>query len=210
VGLFSSKSSSSTSTATTNNMFDQRQVVDAGGGLVGDANYLDSSNRSVTSFDGSDRSTRSSNDDNSTWIDSSNRSSTVLNYVDPGTVQAATQLARFNNELAQASFDSTNDTARVLGQMAIQYGAGLGESVTDLYSSAGQNNTKAWSHTLNASERLMAGILDGATRTTQTAANVATSAISAFQPAENKQAETMGKMAMLAAGLAVAFFVLRK
>lgn len=214
MGLFSSKSSSSTSTSTENNLFDQRQVNDAGGGIAGtgnvrssyDLSFIDAadySNRSIT-----DASVRT--DDDLTFVDSSNRSTTVVNAVDPGTVAAGERMLRLNNELASAAIDTTSETANMLGGMAIQYGARIGESVSDLYARSGANTAQAWSATLNASERLMAGILDGAANTTRQAAQVASNAITAFQPTENKQADTQQKLGMLAAAAVAAFVLLRK
>lgn len=220
MGLFSSRRTNTSTTSTTNNLYDQRSVNDAGGGVIGSGNYLDSS--SQTSF----------SDDDQSFVDSSNRSSTVINAIDPGAVQFAQRTAELNASLLGRVAESGNDSARLLGSMALSTARGLGESagadarslgtfalstagnlggqVTDLYRTAGQNTATSWAATIGASERLTNRLLDAAQNTTATAGGVARAAISSFQPSENKAQDTALKLGMIAAAMAALFFLMRK
>ena len=149
-----------------------------------DRSFTDRSDRSFT--DRSDRSTRTDDDTTSIWSDTSNRSVTTINTIDPGTLRATEQLGRLNTEFLGAALEGTNDSARALGSMAIQYGSRLGESVTNLYAAAGQNTVTSWGQTIGAAERLTNRLLDQAGRTVSEAGGVAQAAIAGFQPAENK------------------------
>jgi flagellar biosynthesis/type III secretory pathway ATPase len=108
----------------------------------------------------------------------------------------------------------------------------MGESVSDLYALAGSNTAKAWSHTLDSSEKLFAlagsntakawsqtldssekllgRVLDSAGRTTDAAKVVAQSAIASYQPAEKSQADALRMGLLIGGGVLLAVLIFRK
>lgn len=74
-----SRKSNNTQTSSTQNYYDNRSVVDAGGGIVGNGNFVDSSSAySYSSFtDASDRSSRTSIDASQSFTDWSDRSTSL-------------------------------------------------------------------------------------------------------------------------------------
>jgi hypothetical protein len=171
VGLFSTKTSSTTQNLTENNFFDQRSVIDAGGGIVGEGNALDQSN---------------------------NYLSMVSNTgTDPGLVQ----MAKLNAEMLGAVAESQSDTVRFMAGMGAQSIRDMGGAAGDMYTAAFQNTARAWEHTLDAGTGLIGQMLAGANKTTDAAQQVAQSAIAGFQPAQNSQSDTMKWAAVAAVGL---------
>ena len=162
--------------------------------------YLDSSDRSQFSL--------SASDDRDTYgytSDSSNRSVTNISGSDPGAVR----LGQFNAQLLGAVNEQNTDAVRFISQLGADGIRAMGGSATDLYSRAGSNSLQAWDRTLEASEGILARVLDSSARTTDAAKVIAQSAIGSFQPSENKSADTF-KLAAIAAAALGLVFILRK
>jgi len=181
MGLFSRRSST-TNTSSTQNFYDQRSVNDAGGGIIGDWNSVDGSTN---------------------YLDAS---ITTINATDPGAVR----LGELNAEFLGAAAESQTDAVRALAQWGKEGFAQMGESVTDLYARAGSNTAKAWSHTLDSSEKLLGRMLDSAGRTTDAAKVVAQSAIASYQPAEKSQADALRLGLLIGGGVLLAVLIFRK
>lgn len=119
-GLFSSRKSSTNQTSTSSNYNDNRQVNDAGGGVVGSGNWQDNSTNTSTFADFSqywaDQSNRSNNWSNSVGGDDrSNRSTNIItttNTTDGGAFDAMQAMGLAQTEAARAiglrAFDSTD------------------------------------------------------------------------------------------------------
>lgn len=190
-----SKSSSSNSTNVTN-QYDQRAIT-----TVDDrdttSNYT--ADNSVRISDSSSRS--------NSWADNSdrsNRSTTTTNITtsDPGAVR----LGELNSQLLGMVAETQTDAVKTLANFGTQGFAHLGESVTDVYKTAGQNTAQAWSATVNKSGDLIEKLIGAAGQNSDAARSIAQSAISSFQPTENKQGDAMkwGAIALaVVAGLAI-------
>lgn len=188
MGLFSSRSSTAVN-ETNNNFYDQRSVIDAGGGIVGEGISVDRSQAFNTSNSGN-----------------TTTSTTINNQaVDPGLVA----VQRLNTEFLRAAADGQSDTVRLLANMGAQTVRDSGGAATELFSLGFQNSARAWENTLDAGTRLMGQMLTGAEKTTQAAQSVATTAIGAFQPGENKQSEAVKWIGLAAVGV-VALLLLRR
>jgi hypothetical protein len=192
MGLFSRRSST-TNTSSTQNFYDQRSVNDAGGGIIGDRNSVDGSTN---------------------YLDAS---ITTINATDPGALRLGELNAEFlgaaaelNAEFLGAAAESQSDAVRALAQWGKEGFAQMGESVTDLYALAGSNTAKAWSHTLDSSEKLLGRALDSAGRTTDAAKVVAQSAIASYQPAEKSQADALRMGLLIGGGVLLAVLIFRK
>jgi hypothetical protein len=196
VGLFSS-SKSSTVNETNNEFYDQRSVIDAGGGIVGQGINVDRSQ----AFD---------YDSTSNWFqDSSNRSSTTVNTNTYGTDPGVLRLGQLNSEFLSAAAAGQSDTVRLLTSMGTDTVRASGGAATDLFGRAFSNTATAWENTLEAGTTLMGQVLGTADRTAAAAQGVATAAISSFQPSENKSSDTM-KWVGLAAVALVGLLLMRK
>jgi hypothetical protein len=125
---------------------------------------------------------------------------------DPGAVR----LGELNAEFLGAAAESQSDAVRALAQWGKEGFAQMGESVTDLYALAGSNTAKAWSHTLDSSEKLLGRVLDSAGRTTDAAKVVAQSAIASYQPAEKSQADALRLGLLIGGGVLLAVLIFRK
>ena len=160
--------------------------------------------------DSSDRSTTTSDD--RSWYsyasDDSNRS--VTNVTNTGTDPGVVRLAELQAQFMGAAAGQQTDAVKTIAAMGADGIRRMGESVTDLYGQAGSNTAQAWSHTLDASQALMAKVLDQAGSTSSAAGRLAEVAISSYQPAENKQADTSLRLGMLAAAAVAALVLVPK
>jgi hypothetical protein len=270
MGLFSSNKSTTTN-QTTQNFYDQRSVIDAGGGVVGDGNFVDASsvtdnrqsfvdasasfadNSSRYSFaDNSARFTDNSSRDQSfrfadnssryaytddsvsltdsssrnSWADSSVRNAfsqnlsddrdsffadssnrAVTNYsavtntqaVDPGLVR----LAELNSAFLSTAAGAQSDTVKLMVDGGYELLGRAGGSATDLFSRSAANSAAAWESTLDHSSALLASVLDGVGQFSRQSSQLATAAISSYQPAESKTADVMKWAGMAVAALVV-------
>ena len=161
-------------------------------------------------LDSSDRSTTTSDD--RSWYsyasDDSNRS--VTNVTNSGTDPGLVRLAELQAEFMGAAAGQQSDAVKTIAQLGTEGIRRMGESVTDLYGQAGSNTAQAWSHTLDASQALMARVLDQAGSTSSAAGRLAEVAIGSYQPSENKQADTSLRLGMLAAAAVAALVLVPK
>lgn len=139
--------------------------------------------------------------------DNSNRSTNTTNITtsDPGAVR----LGELNSQLLGMVAETQTDAVKAVAQFGANGFRDLGESVTNLYSVAGQNAGKAWSETLNASGELIDKLVSSANRTTDAARSVAQSAVSSYQPTESKNADAL-KWGAIAAAVVGGLYLMRK
>lgn len=139
--------------------------------------------------------------------DNSNRSTNTTNIStsDPGAVR----LGELNSQLLGMVAETQTDAVKAVAQFGAKGFSDLGESVTNLYSVAGQNAGKAWSETLSASGELIDKLVTSANRTTDAARSVAQSAVASYQPIESKNAEAL-KWGAIAAAVVGGLYLMRK
>lgn len=225
MGLFGGGNRSSS--ATTNNYNEQTFNTDARqdnsgdnrGNFTSDSNNLsawsydlsnnstnvfssDSSNRSTNVFS-SDTSNRSTNND--FFSDSSNRSVTNITGTDAGVVDLARIQAGYGTDLARGQTDAVKAVAG-FGASTIDR---MGDSATRLFEQSASNSAQAWGHTVDVASETLSKMFDSSTATLKAAQGMASSAMSTYQPAENKSAEIM-KYAMFAGVALAAVMFFRK
>ena len=184
MGLFSSSKSSSTTQLTENNQYDQRQVYDAGGGLIGNGSFMDTS----SFLDLSNRSTTS--------IDTSNRSTTNITNtsVDAGTVALAQR-----SQEAAASVMS--------GAMKDSFTFASGNNAA-----AFQNSRDAMGLVETAMDKAMSLARDVTTQAGSQAAQAAATANTAYQSAADTSTgnKTLIYVAMAAVALVAAGILFKR
>jgi hypothetical protein len=182
-GLLSvSKSSNTTQQATTNN-YDQRQVYDAGGGIIGNGNSLDASTNTAINY-------------NTTTI---------------GTDPGIAQIASLNDQLLATLGDQQGDAMKVIAGLGSDTIKQLGESATNLYSQSEQNSATAWSHTVDASQEVIDKMFSAAGNVLNAGTTLAQGAMQTYQPADSKASDNQVKIALLgAAAIVLAAFIAKK
>lgn len=188
-----SKKSSSTST-TSSNLFDQRSITSI--------DDRDTSSTSNLSWDTSDRST--TNTTSSYALDSSNRSTTSYNIAGAD----AEAINRQNTELLADFAGDQTDAIRAIAQMQASGVNAIGGAFTDVASLASNNTARAWTHTIDAGAELLGRVVDATRQSSDSARLVAQAAIASYQPAENKQADTL-KYTAIAAAAAIALIAFK-
>lgn len=178
MGLFGG---GNTSSATTNNAYDQRSVIDASGGGI-NAGALAKVSTSYA--------------DSRSYVDQSNDSGVVIGLASELGASVRTQSAQ------------GTDAVRALAGMGSDVLNRAGASVSDMYAQAGSNAATAWGHTLDVSGDALTKAFSTTDKTLQTAAGLAQSAMSAYQPADAKMADAM-KYAAIAGAVLVGFALLR-
>lgn len=204
-----SKKSSSASSTTTNTQ-DNSAVAGSGAvALAAGANYS-----ALDWFQSADQY----------LTDLSDNSQSSTSTVQVGTDAGAVRLGEVNAQLLGAVAESQTDAVRFMTSAGAQVLQNMGASVTDLYGRAGSNNAESWGATVAANERLLSGaaarmgaawadtidrsadLIGGisaqASRTVDTAGQVAQSAITSFQPTDNAQAGALKWGLIAAAGIA--------
>lgn len=183
MGLFSvNKSSSTTQLATTNN-YDQRQVNDAGGGIIGNGNALDASTNTAINY-------------NTTSIGT-----------DPGVVS----ITQLNNQLLGTLGDQQGDTMKAIAGMNVDTLKSLGESATNLFGQSEQNSAQAWSHTVDASSAVLDKMFSAAGNVLNAGTTLAQGAMQTYQPADSKASDNQTKIAILGViAIIVAAFIQAK
>ncbi len=139
---------------------------------------------------------------------------------DPGLLQWNQQASQLLGALAE----SQTDAVRFMTDAGAQVLRDMGESATNLYSTAGSNNVESWGDTLRASEAVLSGTADrvgalwsdtleksadliGAVTSqagmnARSASELAETAITSYQPPENANASAMRWGMVALAGLA--------
>lgn len=182
---------------------------------INDSSTRDFSTRINDSRDLSTSISDSSTRDFSTNIndsrDLSNRSTTTLNYTgtDGGAVDGAVQLGKLNAGLLQALGEDQGDTVKVIARMGVDNLNTTAGAATNLFATAADNTAASWTHTVDKSADLLDRMLTNAQATITGAQTVATDAMSAYQPSDNKTADTM-KYAVIAAAAIAALYLMRK
>lgn len=131
---------------------------------------------------------------------------TTINASDPGAVR----LGELNAQLLGMVAETNTDAVKSIAAMGADGIRAMGQSVTDLYGRAGSNVAESWGETVDASERLIGKILSTAQQSTDAARVISQSAMSSYQPAENKAQEVSLKLGMIAAAGVAAMVLLRK
>lgn len=150
---------------------------------------------------------------------SSSSSSTTTNNTD---ARMAVQdgIGITNSTGNNTSFNST-DAVKAIAQMGADTIAKTGEAVVFLNQSTTAANVTAWDKTVSAGAGLVDKLIDATTeqiksgqRATEQIAEkgfaISQSAISSFQPSENKASDTSLKLGMIAAAAVAATILLRK
>lgn len=183
MGLFSvNKSSSTTQLATTNN-YDQRQVNDAGGGIIGTGNLMDNS------------------------VSISSQSTNNSYGTDPG-VQ---HINDTNAQLLATLGDQQGDAMKVIAGLGAAGIKQMGESATSLFGQAEQNSAQAWSHTLDASQDALDKMFSASSSILSAGTTLAQGAMSTYQPADSKASDNQTKVAILGViAIIVAAFIQSK
>jgi hypothetical protein len=191
MGLFN-KSSTTNQSATTNN-YDQRQVYDAGGGIIGSNNKVDKSTTLNEQFQ--------------TTSNSNNRTNVTSYGTDPGVQHINDTNAALLATLGQQQGDSIKVIAG-LGADGIKQ---MGESATSLYGMAEQNSAQVWTHTLDASQEAMDKMFSAAQGVLGASTSLAQGAMSTYQPADSKASDNQTKIAILGViAIIVAAFIQSK
>lgn len=221
------KSSSSNSSQVTN-QYDQRAIT-----TIDDRDtaysYTDASDRSLNyAFtDSSNRSTTDNSialgihDDRDLYqLDSSNRSSSnvltdssnrsVSTVNNTGTDPGLVRLAELQAGLAGAVAEQQTDAVKSIAAFGSDSIARMGESVTNLYAVAGNNSSKAWEHTIDASASVLDRLFTGAEANSAAASQVANAAIASYTPSENKSTDAMKWVAIAAVVIGGAAFLFRR
>lgn len=174
--------SSSSKSSTSANQQDQRIVAGEGAFVAGPGSAVDQS------------------------VSASNSGNTTI--YSTGTDAGAVKLAETNTEFLKAAAASQGDAAKFIAQAGAGMVADMGEALTDLYATAGSNNTRAWQSTLDTAGGLIDRMLGAAEQTSAGAREVAQAAIASYQPTENKMGDAF-KYAAIAAAVVVAFKVIK-
>lgn len=204
---------SNTSTNTTSSYYDNRSVVDAGGGIVGEGNTWDQSQTWV-------QNTETNWNDNSqtTWTqntDNSNRSTTNLSYsvVDAGQTALAQSVAEAAIKAARDSSASSTDAALRAQQNAINSNDKAISGALGFAQSASTAAFKSSSDAMGwAGERFdqLTGLTGDLLKASQkNADSAATNVAAAYNNAASQSNgnKTLTIAAMAAVGLVAAFVV---
>jgi len=114
------------------------------------------------------------------------------------------QIAQYNAGLMKDISANQTDGTKVLANMGADVLARLGDSVTNVWNTSGANMTTAWEHQMAQSSDVIEKMLTAAGNTTDAARTIAATAMSTYQPAENKAQDTALKLGMIAAaGVAI-------
>jgi hypothetical protein len=166
MGLFSSNKST-TVNETTQNFFDQRSVVDAGGGVVGSGNFVDASADETWSY--SDSSTRNWLDASSSYVDGSSR----YNYAD-NSLRFTDASSRTSNSTAYSTADNSLRFTDASSRTSSSY---LDASDRSVFTQSVSDDRDVW--WTDASNR---AITDASNRAITDASNRSTTTINAVDP----------------------------
>lgn len=195
-----SKQKSSASSSTSTSLTDNRQVNDAGGGIIGTGNTIDASVSSsdddflLSVVDSSDRSVTSVTDSR----DLSDRSVTNVTGTDPG----VTRIHELNAQLLQAQGEQQSDAVRAVAALGGDTLQQLGESFTDLFSTASARQASAWESTVERSGDVIDKLLTATQQNSDGARALAGQALNSYQPSESKAGDTLKWVALAAAAVA--------
>lgn len=116
--------------------------------------------------------------------------------------------------LSQSDGNSINvndtDAVKAIASMGADTIARTGEAVVQLGTVGMDANLKAWDSTVQAGALLVDKLIDASTEQLKAGQQATQSAISNFQPTENKQADTSLKLGMIAAAVVAATLLLSK
>lgn len=226
MGLFSVSKSSTTQQQQTTNNYDQRQVNDAGGGIIGNGDSINNSTNllDLTSvFDGSNRSTNDSGNTLASWSSANtnsgntsnvnaSRTSTTTNYTSNGTDPGVSSINATNAELLATLGDQQGDALKVIAGLGTNGIRQMGESATSLFGTAEQNSAQVWTHTLDASQEAMDKMFTAASGVLGASTQLAQGAMQTYQPADSKASDNQTKVAILGviAVIVAAFIQARK
>lgn len=135
---------------------------------------------------------------------SSSKSETVTNNNDNRlAVQDGAGLSNSNGNSVEVN---STDAVKAIANMGAEVLKTVGGSVVDLNKDSVAANVTAWDTTVKTSAALVDKLIDNASKSY----DVATTAISSFQPAENKANDTSLKLGMIAAAAVAATILLSK
>lgn len=124
MGLFSG-SKSSTSNNTTNNNYDQRSVLDAGGGIIGDGNDWASNSNNAYALNSNNRTSNTSTntstqvDASQSFTDWSNRSTAYTDSRDQSVMQSFVTNSDNRNITDGGAFDIVRNVADGIGRIGL-------------------------------------------------------------------------------------------
>ncbi len=219
--------SSSSSPVTTSTQTDARQVIDAGGGIVGSGNRWDQSTKLTDSrqtfTDASDRSTSNA----SWWQDNSNRSTTTLNMIDPGALQTAGELGRVQaaeaGRISRDAIEAARSSAAGAAAASVRAqesavaamsdsqarAFGLVQSTADMGFQSGRDALGWAGDRFDTIAELTGQVLDASRRNADGAASAVAGAYTTARD-QASGTRTLTIAAIAAVGLVAAFVVLRK
>jgi hypothetical protein len=146
--------------------------------------------------------------DSRSWQTSVDSHDTVT-LSDAGAMETAQSLARMQSELLKTISGNQTDATKVIAGLGSETVMGMGEALTDMFSTGANWNAKTWGETLAASREILGMAASQAKGAQDTAAAVARDAIAAFEPTQNKESDSSWKTwAAVAAALAIGYKVL--
>jgi hypothetical protein len=129
-----------------------------------------------------------------------NQTQTTINNNDRrNAVEGGIGVSGDGNSTTFVSNTNSTDVVRAIAELNTETFRDLGGAIVDLQATASDSNLQAWDATLEAGSALVDRILDQTQGLAEAGASLGQSAISAYQPNENKNAQVV-----LWLGLAVA------
>lgn len=118
----------------------------------------------------------------------------------------ADKIAEFNSELLGHIAETQADAVKTVAKL----GADGARGVADLYASGGANVTKSLNGLLELTDKITGRLIDRAASSGDGAQALASSAISAYQPPDSKQGETIQRLGYAAAAVVAGVLLFRK
>lgn len=118
----------------------------------------------------------------------------------------ADKIAEFNSQLLGHIAETQGDAIKTVAKLGADGAAG----VANLYQSSGANVTKSLDGLFELTDKVTAKLIDRAAASGDGAQALATSAITAYQPPDSKQGETLQRLGYAAAAVVAGVLLLRK
>ena len=118
----------------------------------------------------------------------------------------ADRIAELNSQLLGQISETSNDAIKTIAKLGTDGAAGL----ANLYQSGGANVTKSLDGLLELTDRVTGRLIDSAAASGDGAQALAKSALTAYQPPDSKQGETLQRLGYAAAAVVVGVLLFRK
>jgi hypothetical protein len=121
-----------------------------------------------------------------------NQTQTTINNTDRrNAVEGGIGVSGDGNSTTFVSNTNSTDVVRAIAELNTETFRDLGGAIVDLQATASDSNLQAWDATLEAGSALVDRILDQTQGLAEAGASLGQSAISAYQPNENKNAQVV-------------------